>query len=82
MRRYIPDIRRALRAGAAAEATKRSGPPPPPPDLHKEQRDGRAVNEVIVQFLAGPYNRSLFSQLASSPFQLNLQSSPFHMSCP
>ena len=47
-----PDVRRALRAGAAAEATKRSGPPPPPPDLAKERRDIRAVNEVIVQFLA------------------------------
>ena len=42
----------ATTARAAAEAAKRSGPPPPPPDLHKEQRDGRAVNEVIVQFLA------------------------------
>jgi hypothetical protein len=30
-----PDIARALRQGAAAEAAKRNGPPPAPPDLHK-----------------------------------------------
>jgi hypothetical protein len=30
-----PDIARALRQGAAAEAAKRNSPPPAPPDLHK-----------------------------------------------
>ena len=47
-----PDVRLALRAGAAAESARRTGAPPPPPDMLKEHKDIKAVNEVIIQFLA------------------------------
>ena len=47
-----PDVRLALRAGAAAERAGRDGSPPPPIDIARELSDVRAVNDVVVQFLA------------------------------
>ena len=47
-----PDVRLALRAGAAAERAGRDGSPPPPIDIDRELSDARAVNDVVVQFLA------------------------------
>ena len=49
-----PDVRLALRAGAAADQTRRAHPSGREArvDLAKEHADMRAVNEVIVQFLA------------------------------
>ena len=49
-----PDVRLALRAGAAADQARRAHPSGRKArvDLAKEHADMRAVNEVIVQFLA------------------------------